>query len=85
MSKGSKEALTVLIVTDVTHVKRVESVFAIKLHLNLPKYIVRSPNIFTHNFLKIQRKMLGGLTVCFGGVRHNFTSNTLSTLSTRVR
>ena len=39
MSKGSKEALTVLIVTHITHVKRVK----------------RSLNSFTHNFLNIQR------------------------------
>ena len=39
MSKGSKEALTVLIVTHVTHVKEVE----------------RSLNSFTHNFLNIQQ------------------------------
>ena len=38
MSKGSKEALTVLIVTHVTHVEGVES----------------SLNSFTHNFLNIQ-------------------------------
>ena len=38
MSKGLKEALTVLIVTHVTHVKGVE----------------RSLNSFTHNFLNIQ-------------------------------
>ena len=37
-SKGSKEALTVLIVTYVTHVERVK----------------RSLNSFTHNFLNIQ-------------------------------
>ena len=38
ISKGSKEALTVLIVTHVTHVKGVE----------------RSLNSVTHNFLNIQ-------------------------------
>ena len=38
MSKGSKEALTVLIVTHLAHVERVE----------------RSHNSFTHNFLNIQ-------------------------------
>ena len=38
MSKGSKEALKVLIVTHVTHVKGVE----------------RSLKSFTHNFLNIQ-------------------------------
>ena len=38
MSKGSKEALTVLIVTHITHVEGVE----------------RSLNSFTHNFLNIQ-------------------------------
>ena len=39
MLKGSKEALTVLIVTHVTHVKGVK----------------RSLNSFTHNFLNIQQ------------------------------
>ena len=39
MSKGSKEALTVLIVTHVAHVESVE----------------RSLNSFVHNFLNIQR------------------------------
>ena len=38
MLKGSKEALTVLIVTHVTHVERVK----------------RAHDIFTHNFLNIQ-------------------------------
>ena len=38
MSKGSKEALTVLIVTHITHVKGVK----------------RSLKSFTHNFLNIQ-------------------------------
>ena len=38
MSKGLKEALTVLTVTHITHVEGVE----------------RSLNIFTHNFLNIQ-------------------------------
>ena len=38
MSKGSKEALTLLIDTHVTHVKGVE----------------RNLNSFTHNFLNIQ-------------------------------
>ena len=62
MLKGSKVVFVAFMqhciqskVTHLTHVERVESVFAIKLHLNLPKYIVRSPNIFTHNFLNIQR------------------------------
>ena len=39
MSKGSKEALTVLIVTHITNVEGVE----------------RSLNSFTHNFLNIQQ------------------------------
>ena len=47
MSKGSKEALTVLIVTHVTHVKRVES--------SVCGFFLRVHNIFTHNFLNIQR------------------------------
>ena len=44
MSKGSKEALTVLIVTHVTHVKRVESLLCIKWPLapqNMP-YVCQS-------------------------------------------
>ena len=55
MLKGSKEALTVLIVTHVTHVKRVESVLGIKWPLAPPKYAVSVHNIFTHNFLNIQQ------------------------------
>ena len=54
MSKGLKEAFTVLIVTHVTHVKRVESVLCIKWPLAPPKYAVSAHNIFTHNFLNIQ-------------------------------
>ena len=55
MSKGSKEALTVLIVSHVTHVKKVESVLYIKWPLAPPKYAVRANNIFTHNFLNIHQ------------------------------
>ena len=62
MSKGSKVVLVAFMqhciqskVTHLTYVERVESIFAIKLHLNLPKYIVRSPNILTHDFLNIQQ------------------------------
>ena len=40
MSKGSKEALTVLIVTHLTHIKRIESVLCIKWPLAPPKYAV---------------------------------------------
>ena len=54
MSKGSKEALTVLIITPVTHVKRVKSVLCIKWPLVPPKYALRAHNIFAHNFLNIQ-------------------------------
>ena len=54
MSKGLKEALTVLIVTHLTHVKRVKSVLCIKWPLASQKYAVRVHNIFTHNFLNIQ-------------------------------
>ena len=54
MLKGPKEALTVLIVTHVTHVKRVESVLCIKWPLASQKYAVKVHNIFTHNFLNIQ-------------------------------
>ena len=44
MSKGSKEALIVLIVTHVNHVKGVE---------RHSKYTVKAQNIFAHNFLNI--------------------------------
>ena len=54
MLKGSKEALTVLIVTHVTHVERVKSVLCIKWPLAPPKYAVRAHNFFTDNFLNIQ-------------------------------
>ena len=54
MSKGSKEALTVLIFTHVTHVERVKSVLCIKWSLAPLKYALRTHNIFTHNFLNIQ-------------------------------
>ena len=45
MSKGSKEALTVLIDTHVTHVKRVERLCYVE---------TRDKHIFAHNFLNIQ-------------------------------
>ena len=45
MSKGSKEALTVLIDTDVTHVERVERLGYVE---------TRDIHIFAHNFLNIQ-------------------------------
>ena len=61
MSKGSKVVFVVFMqhciwrnVTHLTHVKRVESVICIKWPLTPPKYSVRTPNIFTHNFLNIQ-------------------------------
>ena len=54
MSKGSKEALTILIITHVAHVERVESVLCIKWPMAPPKYAVRAHNFFTHNFLNIQ-------------------------------
>ena len=44
MSKGSKEALTILIVTHVTHVERVERLCYVE---------TRDIHIFTHNFLNI--------------------------------
>ena len=45
MSKGSKEALTVLIVTHVAHVERVERFCYVE---------TRDIHIFAHNFLNIQ-------------------------------
>ena len=45
MSKGSKEALTVLIDTHVTHVKRVKRLCYLE---------TRDKHIFAHNFLNIQ-------------------------------
>ena len=44
MSKGLKEALTVLIVNHVTHVKRVERLCYVE---------TRDIHIFSHNFLNI--------------------------------
>ena len=62
MSKGSKVVFVAFIqhciqskVTHLTHVERVKSVFDVKLCLTPPKHTVRSPNVFTHNFLNIQR------------------------------
>ena len=66
MSNGSKEALTVLIVTHVTHVERVESGICglctqyryIQCHVKKVErlcYIeTRDKHIFVHNFLNIQ-------------------------------
>ena len=66
MSKGSKEASTVLIVTDVTHVKRVKSgVCGLCTQYGYIKYYVervkrlcyvetRDKHIFAHNFLNVQ-------------------------------
>ena len=66
MSKGSKEALTVLVVTYVTHVERVESsVCCLCTQYRCIKYYVervkrlcyvetRDKHIFAHNFLNIQ-------------------------------
>ena len=63
MSKGSKEALTVLIVTHVTHVKRVKRLHYVhNIHLMLCRkgqkimlYVeTRNKHIFAHNFLNIQ-------------------------------
>ena len=42
-------------VTHLTHVKRVKSVLGIKWPLAPLKYALRVHNIFTHNFLNIQR------------------------------
>ena len=66
MSKGSKEALTVLIVTHVTHVERVESGVCglytqyryIQCYVERVKRLcyvkTRVKHIFAHNFLNIQ-------------------------------
>ena len=63
MSKGSKEALTVLIVTDVTHVERVESSVCglctqnrdIQCYVKRLFYVeTRDTHIFAHIFLNIQ-------------------------------
>ena len=58
MSKGLKEALTVLIDTDVTHVERVERLCYVET-----KYI----HIFAHNFLNIQ--LIFYLKKSFGKLR----------------
>ena len=55
MSKGSKEALTVLIVTHVIHVERVESGVCSFYTSSPQKYAVWVHNILTNNFLNIQR------------------------------
>ena len=63
MLKGSKEALTVLIITHVTHVERVERLHYVhNIHLMLCRkgrkiilYVeTREKHIFDHNFLNIQ-------------------------------
>ena len=66
MLKGSKEALTVLVVTHATHVERVESgVCGLCTQCRYIKYYVervkrlcyvetRDKHIFSHNFLNIQ-------------------------------
>ena len=54
MSKGSKEALTVLIVTPVIYVERVESGVCSFYTSSPPKYAVWVYNILTNNFLNIQ-------------------------------
>ena len=66
MSKGSKEALTVLIVTHVTHVKRVESgvcglytqyrynLCYVRRVARLCHVETRDKHILAHNFLNIQ-------------------------------
>ena len=53
MSKGSKETLTVLIITHVTHVERVEKKPLTVLIVTHVKGVKRSLNSFTHNFLNI--------------------------------
>ena len=59
MLKGSKVVFVAFmqycIQSKVTHLTHVESVFDVKLCLTPPKHTVRSPNVFTHNFLNIQR------------------------------
>ena len=63
MSKGSKEALTVFIVTHVTHVERVKRLHYVhNIHLMLCQkgqkimlYVeTRDKHVFAHNFLNIQ-------------------------------
>ena len=64
ISKGSKEALTVLIVTHVTHVKRVERLHYVHnidtfnaMSKGLKDYVMlkkKDIHIFAHNFLNIQ-------------------------------
>ena len=63
MSKGSKEALTGLIVTHVAHVERVKRLHYVhNIHLMLCRkgrkiilYVeTREKHIFAHNFLNIQ-------------------------------
>ena len=64
MSKGLKEALTVLIVTHVTHVERVERLHYVHNILYIQCYVERVErlcyvetkdiHIFVHNFLNIQ-------------------------------
>ena len=54
MSKGSKVALTVLIVTHVTNVERVKSGVCSFYTSSPPKYAVWAHNILTNNFLHIQ-------------------------------
>ena len=66
MSKGSKEAVTVLIITHVSHVKRVESGVCslctqyryIQCYVERVKSLcyveTRDKHIFAHNFLNIQ-------------------------------
>ena len=62
MSKGSKEALTVLIVTYITHVERVKSGVCglctqyryIQYYVKILCYVeTRDKHIFAHNFLNI--------------------------------
>ena len=62
MSKGLKVVFVAFTqhciqinVTHLIHVKKFESVLCIKWPLALPKYAVRAHNLFTHNFLNIQR------------------------------
>ena len=55
MSKESKEALTVLIVTHVIHVKMVESGVCSFYTSSPPKYAVWAHNILINNFLNIQQ------------------------------
>ena len=58
MSKGLKEALTVLIVTHVTHVERVKRLHYVHnidtFHERLCYVETRDKYIFAHNFLNIQ-------------------------------